>query len=146
MAKTPMPTAMPAAMPDRQQAPLHVVPAGPARDLTDADLARALLAGANTLRDPASFRSFVVSFALRIVKWELRRRRARRWLLLTESSRMPEVPAFDCDPEAREVLRRFYVVLDQLGARERLVFALRYLESMTLEEVAGSLDLSLSTV
>jgi RNA polymerase sigma-70 factor (ECF subfamily) len=50
------------------------------------------------------------------------------------------------DPEAREVLRRFYAVLDQLPARDRLAFALRYLESMSLEEIAEALDVSLSTV
>ncbi len=44
------------------------------------------------------------------------------------------------------MLRRFYAVLDQLPARDRLVFALRYLESMTLEDIAEALDVSLSTV
>ena len=105
-----------------------------------------LFARIRTLRDPGSFRSFVVSFALRIVKWELRRRRARRWLLLSPSNLLPETPTFDCDPESREVLRRFYVVLDQLAARDRLVFALRFLESMTLDEIASTLEVSLSTV
>ena len=105
-----------------------------------------LFARVGTLRDPSSFRSFVVSFALRIVKWELRRRRARRWLLLTPASLLPETPGIDSDPEAREVLRRFYAVLDQLPARDRLVFALRFLESMTLEEIAETLEISLSTV
>ena len=175
---------------DRGRMPLSVVPAGPAADPTDAELARALTGGqawaaaatwnrfapvvygivrralgsqndaedvtqevffhlfarVGTLRDPASFRSFVVSFALRIVKWELRRRRARRWLLLAPSNLLPEAPALDSDPESREVLRRFYAVLDQLAARDRLVFALRYLESMTLEEIAAALEISLSTV
>src|ERR1051325_10439897 len=37
-----------------------------------------------TLRKPEALRSFVISFAIRIVKWELRRRRARRWLTLEE--------------------------------------------------------------
>jgi RNA polymerase sigma-70 factor, ECF subfamily len=105
-----------------------------------------LFARIRTLRDPGSFRSFVVSFALRIVKWELRRRRARRWLLLSPANLLPETATFDCDPESREVLRRFYTVLDQLATRDRLVFALRFLESMTLEEIAVTLGVSLSTV
>jgi RNA polymerase sigma-70 factor (ECF subfamily) len=175
---------------DRGTVPLSVVPAGPASDPSDAELARALKGGqpwaaaatwnrfapvvfgivrralgsqndaedvtqevffhlfarVGTLRDPSSFRSFVVSFALRIVKWELRRRRARRWLMLSPSNLLPDAPALDSDPESREVLRRFYTVLDQLAARDRLVFALRYLESMTLEEIAVVLEVSLSTV
>ena len=105
-----------------------------------------LFARVGTLRNPQALRSFVVSFAIRIVKWELRRRRARRWIILSESEQLPEVAGIEGDPESREVLRRFYIVLDQLSARERLVFALRHLEAMTLEEIAVAMKISLSTV
>src|SRR3954468_4416409 len=43
-----------------------------------------------TLRKPEALRSFVVSFAVRIVKWELRRRRARRWLTLSDTGEIPD--------------------------------------------------------
>ena len=43
-----------------------------------------------TLRKPEALRSFVISFAIRIVKWELRRRRARRWLTLSETGDIPD--------------------------------------------------------
>jgi RNA polymerase sigma-70 factor, ECF subfamily len=105
-----------------------------------------LFSRVGTLKNPEAFRSFVVSFAIRIVKWELRRRRARRWIMLSDGNQLPEVATLTGDAESREVLRRFYVVLDQLSARERLVFALRHLESMTLEEIAAALEISLSTV
>lgn len=176
---------------DRRQVPLHVVPGGARQDPSDADLARALMAGEawatpmtwnrfapiiygiasralgreaeaedvtqevfyrlfsriGTLKNPEAFRSFVVSFAIRIVKWELRKRRARRWILLSDTDHLPEVAAVpDGDAASRQVLRRFYAILDQLTARERLVFALRHLESMTLEEIASTLSISLSTV
>lgn len=174
---------------DRQRSPLSVVPAGSKDDPSDADLARALIAGEDgastavwnrfaplvyriahralgrdsdaedvtqevffrlfsrigTLREPTAFRSFVVSFAIRIVKWELRRRRARHWLTFWEPERLPAALTFDGDPESRDVLRRFYTFLDQLGARDRLVFALRHMESMTLFEIAEALEISLST-
>lgn len=167
-----------------------MVPAGPRPDLTDADLARALMAGqawapaaawnryaptvygianralgretdaeditqevfyrlfarVHTLKEPAAFRSFVVSFAIRIVKWELRRRRVRRFVHLSDSGEVPDAPVAGDDAESRQVLRRFYALLDQLAPRERLVFSLRHLESMTLEEVAVAMELSLSTV
>jgi len=175
---------------ERHPVPLYVVPAGSRADLTDADLARALIAGqawapatawnryaptvygianralgrqtdaeditqevffrlfarVHTLKEPAAFRSFVVSFAIRIVKWELRRRRVRRFVHLSDSGDVPDAPVAGDDAESRQVLRRFYLLLDQLAPRERLVFSLRHLESMTLEEVAVSMDLSLSTV
>jgi len=175
---------------DRHPAPLYVVAAGSRADLTDADLARALMAGqawapaaawnryaptvygianralgretdaeditqevffrlfarVHTLKEPAAFRSFVVSFAIRIVKWELRRRRVRRFVHLSDSGDVPDAPVAGDDAESRQVLRRFYTLLDQLAPRERLVFSLRHLESMTLEEVAVAMALSLSTV
>jgi RNA polymerase sigma-70 factor (ECF subfamily) len=175
---------------ERHPVPLHAVPAGPRPDLTDGDLARALMTGqpwapaavwnryastvyaianralgregeaeditqevfyrlfarVHTLKEPSAFRSFVVSFAIRIVKWELRRRRVRRFVRLSESGEVPDAPVSGEDAEARQVLRRFYTLLDQLAPRERLVFSLRYLEAMTLEEVAAAMELSLSTV
>lgn len=105
-----------------------------------------LFSRVGTLKNPEALRSFVVSFAIRIVKWELRKRRARRWIMLADSESLPEVSVPSGDAEARQVLRRFYTILDQLTTRERLVFALRHLESMTLEEIAVALEVSLSTV
>jgi RNA polymerase sigma-70 factor (ECF subfamily) len=175
---------------ERHQVPLYALPAVPRADLTDADLALALIRGevwapaatwnryaptvfgianralgretdaeditqevffrlfsrVHTLKEPAAFRSFVVSFAIRIVKWELRRRRVRRFVLLSDSGELPDAPVSGADAEARQVLRRFYATLEQLGARDRLVFSLRHLEAMTLEEVAVTMALSLSTV
>ena len=116
-----------------------------AEDITQEVFFR-LFARVNTLKEPAAFRSFVVSFAIRIVKWELRRRRVRRFVRLSDSGEVPDAPVAGEDAESRQVLRRFYVLLEQLAPRERLVFSLRYLEAMTLEEVAGAMELSLSTV
>jgi RNA polymerase sigma factor (sigma-70 family) len=50
------------------------------------------------------------------------------------------------DMESRDLLRRFYSLLDRLAPRHRLVFVLRHLESMTVEEVADQMELSISTV
>ena len=100
---------------------------------------------AKTLRDPDALRSFIYSFAIRTLRTELRRRRLRSWLLLE-----PEVPtnvgATTLDVESRDHLRRFYALLDRLTPRDRLVFSLRRMESMTMEETARQLDISVSTV
>jgi len=116
-----------------------------AEDLTQEVFYR-LFSRIGTLRQPDALRSFVTSFALRIVKWELRKRRARRWLLLWDAGELPETSGQASDPEARQALARFYGVLDRLSARERLVFTLRHLEAMTLEEIAAVMAISLSTV
>jgi RNA polymerase sigma-70 factor (ECF subfamily) len=99
-----------------------------------------------TLRKPEALRSFVISFAIRIVKWELRRRRARRWLTLSETGDVPDEQLMVMDAESRYSLRRLYSLLDRLGTRERLVLVLRHVEGMTLEEIAEAMELSLATV
>ena len=99
-----------------------------------------------TLRKPEALRSFVISFAIRIVKWELRRRRARRWLTLSETGDVPDEQQMVMDAENRYALRRLYGLLDRLSTRERLVLVLRHVEGMTLEEIASAMELSLATV
>lgn len=105
-----------------------------------------LFARAKTLQSPESFRSFVTSFAIRILKWELRRKRARSWLSFREPKDMPEMPYLGSDPEARDVLRRFYSMLGRLKPRDRLVYCLRHLDGRSLDEIAGAMEISLSTV
>ena len=98
------------------------------------------------LRKPEALRSFVVSFAVRIVKWELRKRRARRWLTLSESGDIPDDQLLFMSVDNRDALKRLYGLLNQLGARERLVLVLRHVEGMTLEEIAVAMSISLATV
>jgi RNA polymerase sigma-70 factor (ECF subfamily) len=175
---------------NRPHVTLSLVSGADCRGVSDGDLARALIAGANwateatwnrfspmvyamalrtlgcaseaedvvqevfyrlflrakTLREPDSLRSFVVSFAIRILKWELRRKRTRSWLSLVEPEAYADMASETLDMESRDMLRRFYGFLNRLGARDRLVFSLRRMESMTVEEVATAMGLSVSTV
>jgi RNA polymerase sigma-70 factor, ECF subfamily len=105
-----------------------------------------LFARAKTLRNPESLHSFVTSFAIRILKWELRRKRARSWLSFREPKDMPETPYLGSDPEARDVLRQFYSMLARLKPRDRLVYCLRHLDGRSLDEIAEAMEVSLSTV
>lgn len=100
----------------------------------------------DTLAKPEALRSFIYSITVRTIRWHLRRRRIRRWISLSEPSDAPEPAAFDVDHVARDLLRRFYAILDQLGTDDRMVFVLRHVESMTLEEVSAAMGLSLATV
>jgi RNA polymerase sigma-70 factor (ECF subfamily) len=99
-----------------------------------------------TLRDPDSFRGFVYACALRVLQNELHRKKMRSWL----SFEQPDV--LDChgsgtpDMESRDLLRKFYGLLDRLAARDRIVFVLRRVESMSVEEIAAATETSESTV
>jgi RNA polymerase sigma-70 factor (ECF subfamily) len=101
---------------------------------------------AKTLREPDKLRSFVYSFAIFGLRSELRRRKLRAWLSFLAPEALVNLGYRSTDVESRDLLRRFYALLDRLSQRDRLVFSLKELESMTIEEVAQVLDLSVSTV
>lgn len=105
-----------------------------------------VFAKARTLREPDRLRSFVFSFAIRVLRTELRRKRLRAWLSFHKPETLDDLGAALADMPSRDLLRRFYGLLDRLAPRDRLVFALRHLESMTVEEVAAHSALSPSTV
>jgi RNA polymerase sigma-70 factor, ECF subfamily len=120
-------------------------PDGDAEDLTQ-DVFLRTFAGLPALRDHGALRSFIYSVALRTLKWELRRRRVRRILHLTPSGQLPDLPVRAADSEARQLLLRFYALLEDLGANERTAFVLRHMEEFKLTEVAELMGVSLATV
>jgi len=116
-----------------------------AEDLTQEIFYR-IFAKVGGLRKADSLRSYIISFVIRTIKWETRKKRAGRWLTFFASEDLPEISDPGMDPAARDVLRRFYEMLGRLGPRERMVFSLRHVEAMKLEEIAAVLEISLSTV
>jgi RNA polymerase sigma-70 factor (ECF subfamily) len=101
---------------------------------------------AKTLRDPDSLRSFIYSFAIRVLKAELRRRKVRGWFPFLPAAAPAEVLFSASDFESRDLLAKLYTLLDRLTPRDRLVFVLRRMESMTVYEIAATMDISVSTV
>jgi RNA polymerase sigma-70 factor, ECF subfamily len=101
---------------------------------------------AKTLREPDSLRAFVYSFAVRELKSELRRKKVRGWLSFHQPEELAGVSGPTLDVESRDLARACYALLDRLSPRDRLVFVLRRVEAMTVEEIAAAMKLSPSTV
>jgi len=99
-----------------------------------------------TLREPEKLRSFIYSLAIFTLKTELRRRKVRGWLSFLTPEALVELSSRTVDVESRDLLRRFYALLDRLSPRDRLIFSLRELESMTVDEIAEVTGTSVSTV
>ena len=121
---------------------------GPTHDIEDLvqDTFAGFFRNVGTLRDDSSLRPFLVGIALRTARSALRKRRVRRWLRLSDTGALPEVPTSDGDPRLREAVRRLYAILDELGDRERLAFVLRHADGHELTETAAALGVSLATV
>jgi RNA polymerase sigma-70 factor, ECF subfamily len=98
-----------------------------------------------SLRDPSALRAFVLAVAMNVLKWELRRRWVGRRIRLSGTGTLPDIESTSTDAEARHALRRCYRILDSLPTKERMAFVLRYMEGMTIDEVAAALRVSLST-
>jgi RNA polymerase sigma-70 factor (ECF subfamily) len=98
------------------------------------------------LRDPEALRSFLVSISARTVRYELRRRRTRRLMVLSPSPDLMEACAVSPDMDSRHTLHRVHVLLDRLSARERKAFVLRFVHGLELEETAEALKLSIPTI
>lgn len=120
---------------------------GPNADVDDLtqEVFVGVFSNARALRNRDALRSFIFSVAVRTLKWELRRRRARKIFQLSSLDQLPDHPVAALDAESRQALRRFYAILDGLGAQERTAFALRHMEGLKLEEVAEALGTSLAT-
>ncbi len=116
-----------------------------ARDATQ-DTLLCVFAKASSIEKPEALKAFVMSVMIRTLKYELRRRRMRRWLVLSKTGQLPEAALSEPDHASRQLLRRFYQVLDSLNAEVRLAFVLRRIEGLSLEEVAETMGLSLATV
>ena len=101
---------------------------------------------AKCLQEPDSLRSFVYAITIRALKSELHRRKLRAWLLFEQPQALVGIGWRTIDMESRDLVRKFHSLLERLPTRERLVFVLRRMESMTVEEIAAAMTISESTV
>jgi RNA polymerase sigma-70 factor (ECF subfamily) len=98
------------------------------------------------LEDPTSLRSYIYSFAVRVLKGELRRRRRRAWLSFGRSETLENVHSQPPEVDSRDTLRSFHSLLGRLPPDDRLMFVLRSMESMTVDEIANHMNTSRSSV
>ncbi len=120
---------------------------GPQADVEDLlqEVFLRLFRQVGALREASALRAFLLGIAVRVVGSELRRRRVRRFLRLTDSGTLPEVEQGPADHGARQSLDRLYEMLENLSPESRTIFALRYFEGLQVNEIASTLGVSLAT-
>ncbi|HEX3773370.1 MAG TPA: RNA polymerase sigma factor [Polyangiaceae bacterium] len=101
-----------------------------------------------SLREPAALRGFLLGITIHVAHSELRKRRAKRWLLLSDDGALlePESAVSVDWHEPRAAVLRLYQILDRVSDKLRTVFVLRYIEGLELSELATLLGCSLATV
>jgi len=100
---------------------------------------------ARDLRDANALRAFLIAVAVRLVTVELRRRRVRRWVILSPTDEMPDSSVSPRDFAGIETLRGLYRILEKMPHRRRLAFVLRNVQGLEVADVAQALDVSEST-
>jgi RNA polymerase sigma-70 factor (ECF subfamily) len=101
---------------------------------------------ARRIEDPDRLRSFIYAITIHALKSELYRRKLRAWLFFEPPQALSGRGWKTTDMESRDLIRKFHALLERLPTRERLVFILRRMESMTVEEIAATMEISESTV
>jgi RNA polymerase sigma-70 factor (ECF subfamily) len=110
------------------------------------DVFMSLFERVSGLRDPGALKAYILSTAIFLTRRELRRRRVRRSTMLSDVVDPDITPGVSSDPEAREALLRFCRILDGLNSEDRAILILRFVHGMTLNDVAETRGVSLSTV
>jgi RNA polymerase sigma-70 factor (ECF subfamily) len=103
------------------------------------------LKGAKNIQEGAALRGYLAGVAVRLAALELRRRKIRRWVMLTPTGVLPERTAPPADSEGRAALDALYRVLDGVSSRRRLAFVLRHVQGLEILDVASALGISEST-
>lgn len=100
-----------------------------------------------SLRSDDSFRAWLSSIVVRLVRTRLRRRRLLSALGLgaDEAVDLDALINGDAGPEVRAQLAQIYALLNEVPVDQRICWALRYLEGRKLEDVARIAGCSLAT-
>lgn len=117
-------------------------PSGDTEDLLHEVFLRAM-SGIADIEDPARLESWLTGIAVITAREHIRKRARRSWLRFVEEP--PELVQPAPSEEVNEATRCTFDVLSGMGADERVLFSLRFIEGMEMAEIAVACDVSLST-
>jgi RNA polymerase sigma-70 factor (ECF subfamily) len=120
---------------------------GPDADLPDLlqEVFIRALEGITQLADHDRLRGWLTGIAVFCARAHIRRRARRRWLSLFAPQRTASAEQAPPSSEARLALRDVYELLDRLPFDERMAFALRIIDGMSLPDAAEACRVSLAT-
>lgn len=99
-----------------------------------------------SLRDASALKPWLSMVAVYTARGIIRRRQVRRWLRFWAPEDLPEMESPGPSAEDSWAVARVYALLEKLPVDHRIAFTLRYIEGMSLQEVAEACSCSLATV
>lgn len=110
------------------------------------DIFERLMRTARKVREADALAGWVRAVTVNAVRSELRKRKVRRLFLRAEAERPEPVRDGVGSAEGREVLKKLYRMLDEMPSDDRIAFVLRYVEGLSVPEVAEQCGCSIATV
>jgi RNA polymerase sigma-70 factor, ECF subfamily len=126
---------------------LHTL--GPRLDLPDLiqDVFVNVLTSVRSLREAGALRSWLFQVTVRTARKHLRGSSRRWWLKLwPEGDEIDAQPAIVLEENASDAVQATFRILNGMEAEDRLVFSLRYVSGLDLNEMANVCETSLSTL
>jgi len=105
-----------------------------------------------SFRGESSLATWLVSIAVNLAHDYRRNRRWAFWRRLKQTDQIEKIPVLDMQPTPeqavleKELLAEVQAAVDKLSERQRTVFLLRFIEDMSLDEIAGVMDMPTGTV
>ncbi|SRR6266542_3197628 len=98
------------------------------------------------IKDPGALRSWLITVTVREARRRLRLRRMRSFLALGDTFDYETVAGSNASPAERVLTAEVYRLLDRASIDARVAWTLRYVEGLTLPEIARHCGCSLATV
>lgn len=118
---------------------------GPKHDVDDQvqEVFMRLFRRVDALRDEGALRSYIVGITMRVIRSEMRKHAIRNRLWWDYTQRVGYEQA--ALGSSTEEVQRLAGILDRVSDRVRFVFLMRYVEELSLPEIADALHVSLAT-
>jgi len=120
---------------------------GPTDDMEDLvhDVFVDALEAIDKLREPAALPGWVTGIAVITAKRKLQKQYRRRWLSLTPTGVLPELPSTPGDVEARAAFRSIHQILGLMRPDDRIAVLLYRVDGLTVEDASQVMGISSST-
>jgi RNA polymerase sigma-70 factor (ECF subfamily) len=97
------------------------------------------------LKNLEEVKSWLTTIAIFTARAHIRRQARRRWLYLFSPDQTRSQHREPPSSDARRALREVYTLLEKMSVNDRIAFALRFIEGLTLPDGAAAAQTSLAT-
>lgn len=120
---------------------------GPSDDMEDLvhDVFVDALEAIDKLREPAALPGWVTGIAVITAKRRLQKSYRRRWLSLSPSGVLPDVPSTPGDVEARAAFSSIHEILNLLRPEDKIAVLLYRVDGLTVDDASEVMGISSST-